>query len=52
MMPIYLIGGFVLLILGDVSHLNLPRLKALSARLLIPSMVLLVIRRWLGAEVE
>lgn len=53
LMPI-LIGGFgkyLLPILGGLSDLNLPRLKALSAWLLIPSMIFLIISMWLGAGV-
>lgn len=53
LMPI-LIGGFgnyLLPILGGVSDLSLPRLKALRAWLLIPSVLFLVIRMRLGAGV-
>lgn len=53
LMPI-LIGGFgnyLLPILGGISDLSLPRLKALSAWLLVPSMIFLVVRMCLGAGV-
>ena len=53
LMPI-LIGGFgnyLLPILGGLSDLNLPRLNALSAWLLVPSITFLIISMWLGAGV-
>lgn len=53
LMPI-LIGGFgnyLLPLLGGLSDLKLPRLKALSAWLLIPSVVFLIIRMCLGAGI-
>lgn len=53
LMPV-LIGGFgnyVLPLLSGLSDLNLPRLKALSAWLLIPSVVFLLISMCLGAGV-
>nr|YP_009330658.1 cytochrome c oxidase subunit I [Cloacotaenia megalops]AOG66041.1 cytochrome c oxidase subunit I [Cloacotaenia megalops] len=53
LMPI-LIGGFgnyLLPLLGGLSDLNLPRLNALSAWLLIPSVAFLVISMCLGAGV-
>lgn len=52
-MPI-LIGGFgkyLLPLLGWLSDLNLPRLNALSAWLLMPSVVFLIISMCLGAGV-
>nr|UFQ89141.1 cytochrome c oxidase subunit I [Potamotrygonocestus sp. MZUSP 7996] len=51
LMPI-LIGGFgnyLIPLLGGLSDLNLPRLNALSAWLLIPSVVFLIISMYLGA---
>lgn len=53
LMPI-LIGGFgnyLLPLLGGLSDLNLPRLKALRAWLLIPSVVFLIVRMYLGAGI-
>nr|AWB97646.1 cytochrome c oxidase subunit 1 [Echinococcus granulosus] len=53
LMPI-LIGGFgnyLLPLLGGLSDLNLPRLNALSAWLLIPSLVFLLVSMCLGAGV-
>lgn len=52
-MPI-LIGGFgnyLLPILGGISDLSLPRLKALSAWLLVPCIIFLLVRMCLGAGV-
>nr|QCP68145.1 cytochrome c oxidase subunit 1 [Fimbriaria fasciolaris] len=53
LMPI-LIGGFgnyLLPLLGGLSDLNLPRLNALSAWLLIPSVIFLLISMCLGAGI-
>lgn len=53
LMPI-LIGGFgkyLLPLLGGLSDLRLPRLNALSAWLLIPSLLFLMVRMWFGAGV-
>lgn len=53
LMPI-LIGGFgnyLLPILGNISDLRLPRLKAFSAWLLVPSIIFLLVRMCLGAGV-
>lgn len=53
LMPI-LVGGFgnyLLPLLGMVSDLRLPRLNALSAWLLLPSIVFLIIRMFLGRGV-
>lgn len=53
LMPV-LIGGFgnyLLPLLGGVVDLSLPRLKALSAWLLVPSVICLVVSMWLGAGV-
>lgn len=53
LMPV-LIGGFgnyLLPLLGGLSDLNLPRLKALRAWMLIPSLVFLLISMCLGAGV-
>lgn len=53
LMPI-LIGGFgnyLLPLLGGLSDLRLPRLNALSAWLLIPSLIFLMVRMWFGAGV-
>ena len=53
LMPV-LIGGFgnyLLPLLGGLSDLNLPRLNALRAWLLIPSLLFMIIRMWYGAGV-
>lgn len=53
LMPI-LIGGFgnyLLPLLGGLSDLNLPRLNALRAWLLIPSIIFLVFRMCMGAGI-
>lgn len=53
LMPV-LIGGFgkyLIPLLGGLSDLNLPRLKALSVWLLIPSLVFLLLRMCYGAGV-
>nr|YP_007891014.1 cytochrome c oxidase subunit I [Versteria mustelae]BAN15698.1 cytochrome c oxidase subunit 1 [Versteria mustelae]BAN15725.1 cytochrome c oxidase subunit 1 [Versteria mustelae] len=53
LMPI-LIGGFgnyLLPLIGGLSDLNLPRLNALSAWLLIPSIIFLLISMCLGAGI-
>lgn len=53
LMPI-LIGGFgnyLLPLLGGLSDLRLPHLKALSVWLLIPSVIFLIIRMTLGAGI-
>uniref|UniRef100_K7P4S9 Cytochrome c oxidase subunit 1 n=1 Tax=Taenia hydatigena TaxID=85431 RepID=K7P4S9_TAEHY len=53
LMPI-LIGGFgnyLIPLIGGLSDLNLPRLNALSAWLLVPSIVFLVVSMGLGAGI-
>nr|YP_009178842.1 cytochrome c oxidase subunit I [Pseudanoplocephala crawfordi]ALJ78637.1 cytochrome c oxidase subunit 1 [Pseudanoplocephala crawfordi] len=53
LMPV-LIGGFgnyLLPLLGGLSDLNLPRLNALSAWLLVPSVIFLIISMCLGAGI-
>lgn len=53
LMPV-LIGGFgnyLLPLLGGLSDLNLPRLNALSAWLLIPSLIFMIVSMWYGAGV-
>lgn len=53
LMPV-MIGGFgnyLLPLLGGLPDLKLPRLKALSAWLLIPSVIFLLVRMYLGAGI-
>lgn len=51
LMPV-LVGGFgnyLIPLIGGLPDLNLPRLKALSMWLLIPSMFFLILRLYFGA---